>query len=73
MEKRGFDEQGRIVDWVSGNPIRRTDNSAKEGDFYPENQVNKPLFLGPTGAPYAEEHELGMRRRANGVKVDDNR
>lgn len=73
MDKRGVDEQGRIVDWVSGNPIRKTDNTAKESDFYPKDQVNKPLFLDPTGAPYSELDELGIAQRANEVAEDDDR
>ena len=60
-------EKGQIIDWLSGNPIRRTDNSAKEGDFYPKDQVAKPLFLDPSGAPYSEQKELGKPVRANEV------
>lgn len=65
------DEQGRKIDWLSGNPIRKTDNSAKEGDFYPKDQVAKPLFLNPMGAPYAELDELGIAQRANGDRNDN--
>ena len=61
------DDQGRKIDWLSGNPIRKTDNTAKEGDFYPEDQVAKPLFLDPSGHPYSELEELGRRARANEV------
>lgn len=73
MENKDVDEQGRIIDWVSGNPIRKTDNTAKESDFYPENQINKPLFLNPMGAPYAELDELGIPQRANEVVENDDR
>ena len=64
-------ELGQKIDWVSGNPIRKTDNTAKEGDFYPKDQVQKPLFLDPSGAPYSELSELNRRQRANGDRDDD--
>ena len=66
MDKtKNENEKGQIIDWLSGNPIRKTDNSAKEGDFYPKAQIPKPLFLDPSGAPYAEAEELGNPVRAN--------
>ena len=50
---------GQKVDWISGKPIRKTDNRAKNDDFYPSDQTPKPLFLDPYGAPYRELEELG--------------
>lgn len=35
----------RNIDMFSGNPIRRTDNSARERDSYPCDQSPKPLEL----------------------------
>ena len=52
-------ELGQKIDWVSGNPIRKTDNTAKEGDFYPDDQEPTPLLLDPEGRPYDELDELG--------------
>ena len=73
MDKtRDENENGQKIDWVSGNAIRKTDNSAKEGDFYPKDQVAKPLFLDPAGAPYSEWKELGRPIRANEEVRDDN-
>lgn len=43
----------RAVDPHNSKIVRFTDNSPKEGDFVPEEQIPKPLILGPDGAPYA--------------------
>ena len=71
MEYPDENELGQKIDWVSGNPIRKTDNRAKDGDFYPKDQVPKPLFLDPSGTPYSEQEELGEPIRANGERHDD--
>lgn len=70
----GLDENelGQKIDWFSGNPIRKTDNSAKGDDFYPKDQVDKPLFLDPSGTPYSLLQELGRPIRANGEACHDN-
>lgn len=72
-ERPDENELGQKIDWLSGNPIRKTDNSAKDDDFYPGDQVAKPLFLDPSGAPYSEAEELGNPIRANGRPTDDDR
>lgn len=66
MEHQDTNEFGNKIDWVSGNPIRKTDNTAKESDSYPEYQYPKPMFLDPQGVPYRLHSELGINRRANG-------
>lgn len=72
MDKtRDENERGQKLDWLSGNPIRKTDNQAKDTDFYPQAQVPKPLFLDPTGRPYSLLKELGRPIRANEVVEDD--
>ena len=48
-----------VVDPENEKTVRFTDNSAKESDFYPEDQTPKPLFLDPAGAPYALLDEVG--------------
>lgn len=46
------DKAKTLVDPESEKVVRFTDNSAKDGDFYPQDQTPKPLFLGPSGEPY---------------------
>lgn len=67
-KQEGLNERGRIVDWYSGNEIRRTDNSAKEGDWY-GSDVNDVLYLDPSGAPYAQRGKLGNPTIGDGDKV----
>lgn len=59
-------ENGRMVDWLSGNEIRKTDNSAKEEDFYPADQSASPLYLDPLGIPYSQLRELGHNDLGDG-------
>lgn len=66
-----------VTDPGNSMKVRFTDNSAKEGDFYPEDQVKKPLFLGPSGTPYSEwkeldEYEIGQNERTDAEAVKDN-
>ena len=47
----------RVVDPQNSKIVRFTDNSPKDGDYVPEDQVTKPLFLDAEGAPYSAVYE----------------
>ena len=52
-------EKPTAVDPGNSKRVRFTDNSAKEGDFYPEDQSPEPIALDPAGSPYSQVVELG--------------
>lgn len=54
----GTEGKPMVTDPGNSMKVRYTDNSAKEGDFYPKDQIAKPLYLDPAGQPYAEREEL---------------
>lgn len=47
-----------IVDPMSDNVVRFTENDVKEGDFVPEYQGQDELLLDPAGMPYQIMPEL---------------
>lgn len=49
-----------IVDPMSDNVVRFTENGLKDEDFYPDDQTPKPLFLNPAGVPYSMLNELDI-------------
>lgn len=65
----GLNERGRVVDWVSGNEIRKTDNSAKDGDGYAPD-IAGVLYLDPSGQPYVQRGMLGNPTTGDGDRVD---
>ena len=46
-----------IIDPMSGNTVRPTDNSAKteHGDYYPKWQESGDIYLDPRGFPYNQK------------------
>ena len=67
------DTEGKptVTDPGNSMKVRFTDNSAKEGDFYPKEQIAKPLYLDPAGQPYAERKELEAYELGQDEKTDE--
>ena len=59
------------VDPHTSLEVRFTENGLKDGDFYPDDQTPKPLFLNPAGVPYSMLEELGVPDDGEEDAVDD--
>lgn len=67
-KQEGLNERGRVVDWFSGNEIRKTDNTAKECDCYAPD-IADVLYLDPSGQPYVQRARLGNPTVGDGDKI----
>lgn len=57
------------VDPVNSKKVRFTDNSPKDGDYVPEDQVAKPLLLNAKGAPYSAVYEGDTDQVGDGERM----